>query len=87
MRRFFSSSQKNNYIHTILKINSVAIKINIKGCVKIEETRKYGCVLIRTGDGGFPFFKYIHRILKIYLLQFTYVITITIKYVMYGQYL
>jgi len=29
---------KIKYIHTILKIHSVAI--NIKGCVKIEDTKK-----------------------------------------------
>jgi len=32
--------QKKICIHTILKIHSVAIKIKIKDCVKIRETKK-----------------------------------------------
>ena len=37
---FLLFTNKKKYIHTILKIHSVAIKINIKDCVKIKETKK-----------------------------------------------
>jgi len=41
MKRFFSSSKtKKKCIHTTLKILSVAIEINIKGHVEIEEMKK-----------------------------------------------
>jgi len=52
MKIFLHLANKKKYIHIILKIHSVVIKINIKGRVKIGETKKYGCVFMRMSDGG-----------------------------------
>jgi len=37
---FLFLANKKKYIHTILKIHSIAIEINIKDCVKIGEMKK-----------------------------------------------
>jgi len=55
MKIFLHLANKKKYIHIILKIHSVVIKINIKGRVKIGETKKYGCVFTRMSDGGVHF--------------------------------